>query len=256
MLSNLWTSHLKQMQTAWPKFDTAGREKRKAFFFWYSTDWRIWVRNTKKGEKRKWCNIEMMHCRKKQQQLGNSEKKIPSIVPFWGSPQQIEFTRGFYVGCPSWHNTSIYPKLGLAQGCNLVHTPSPDPTQFSYWVLFWKYAPFPLGTRSVSQMSPLLHLLLSFLSPNVGPAVPASCSSGFPVVAFPPQLSIFTGERRSPKSSHQPANQTEIRLICFQSPPWDRWLTLTFHSAWSKPPLKACANTLMLPAHGLECKFS
>lgn len=91
---------------------------------------------------------------KKQQQPGYSEKKIPSTVPFWRSPQQIEFTRGFYVGCPSWHNTSIYPKLGLAQGCNLVHTPSPDPTQFSYWVLFWKYAPFLLGTRSVPNVPP------------------------------------------------------------------------------------------------------
>lgn len=45
-------------------------------------------------------------------------------------------------------------------------------TQFSYWVLFWKYAPFLLGTQSVSQMSLLVLLLLSFLSLNVGSCRP------------------------------------------------------------------------------------
>lgn len=117
MLSNLSTSHLKEVQTAWPKFDTAGREKRKAFFFGRAQTGESQL-GIQKQVKKKVMQYRDDALQKKQQQLCYSEKKIPSAVPFWGSPQQIEFTRGFYVGCPSWHNTSIYPKLGLARGCN------------------------------------------------------------------------------------------------------------------------------------------
>lgn len=94
-----------------------GGKKGKLFFFGRAQTGESQLGIQKQVKKK------VMQCRddalqKKQQQPCYSEKKIPSTVPFWGSPQQIEFTRGFYVGCPSWHNTSIYPKLGLAQGCN------------------------------------------------------------------------------------------------------------------------------------------
>lgn len=135
------------------------------------------------------------------------KRKSLQLFPSGGHHSKLNLPEGFtwdvlpdttlaFIQNWDWHKGVTW--------CTLHHQTPPNS------VLFWKYAPFLLGTRSVSQMSLLLHLLLSFLSPNVGPAVPASCSSGFPVVAFPPQLSIFTGERRSPKSSHQPANQTEI----------------------------------------------